>query len=159
MNCRDSKKLSPEKREALAPEIEKVSQFEVVVIPAEQIDVMRAEMSLNDFEAKLFAEVIAKLRPETAYVDNADELFPVVSAASILAKVCRDREMRSIEESIGMTIGSGYPSDPDTIAFLEKWIREKGSLPPHTRASWDTARRLLAESKNRKLDDFGSRKP
>jgi len=147
---------------------------------------MRAEMSLNDFEAKLFAEVIAKLRPETAYVDaadvdeiefkrsvrrelafdveivsqhNADELFPVVSAASILAKVCRDREMRSIEESIGMTIGSGYPSDPDTIAFLEKWIREKGSLPPHTRASWDTARRLLAESKNRKLDDFGSRKP
>ena len=186
MNCRDSKKLSPEKREALAPEIEKVSQFEVVVIPAEQTDVMRAEMSLNDFEAKLFAEVIAKLRPETAYVDaadvdeiefkrsvrrelafdveivsqhNADELFPVVSAASILAKVCRDREMRSIEESIGMTIGSGYPSDPDTIAFLEKWIREKGSLPPHTRASWDTARRLLAESKNRKLDDFGSRKP
>jgi len=186
MNCRDSKKLSPEKREALAAEIEKVSRFEVVVIPAEQIDVMRAEMSLNDFEAKLFAEVIAKLRPETAYVDaadvdeiefkrsvrrelafdveivshhNADELFPVVSAASILAKVCRDREMRSIEESIGMTIGSGYPSDPDTIAFLEKWIREKGSLPPHTRASWDTARRLLAESKNRKLDDFGSRKP
>ena len=186
MNCRDSKKLSPEKREALAPEIEKVSQFEVVVIPAEQIDVMRAEMSLNDFEAKLFAEVIAKLRPETAYVDaadvdeiefkrsvrrelafdveivsqhNADELFPVVSAASILAKVCRDREMRSIEESIGMTIGSGYPSDPDTIGLLEKWIREKGSLPPHTRASWDTARRLLAESKNRKLDDFGSRKP
>src|SRR5207247_711697 len=68
----DSKKLSPEKREALAPEIEKVSQFEVVVIPAEQIDVMRAEMSLNDFEAKLFAEVIAKLRPETAYVDAAD---------------------------------------------------------------------------------------
>ena len=186
MNCRDSKKLSPEKREALAPEIEKVSRFELVVIPAEQIDVMRAEMSLNDFEAKLFAEVIAKLRPETAYVDaadvdeiefkrsvrrelafdveivsqhNADELFPVVSAASILAKVCRDREMRSIEESIGMTIGSGYASDPDTIAFLENWIREKGSLPPHTRASWDTARRLLAESRNRKLDDFGGKKP
>jgi ribonuclease HII len=186
MNCRDSKKLSPEKREALAPEIEKVSRFEVIVIPAEQIDVMRAEMSLNDFEAKLFADVIAKLRPETAYVDaadvdeiefkrsvrreltfdveivsqhNADELFPVVSAASILAKVCRDREMRSIEESMGVTIGSGYASDPDTIAFLEKWIREKGVLPPHTRASWDTARRLLAESKVRKLDDFEARKP
>ena len=186
MNCRDSKKLSAEKREALAPEIEKVSKFELVVIPAEQIDVMRAEMSLNDFEAKLFAEVIEKLRPETAYVDaadvdeiefkrsvrrelafdveivsqhNADELFPVVSAASILAKVCRDREMRLIEEEIGRTIGSGYPSDPDTIAFLEKWIREKGSLPPHTRASWDTARRLLAESRNRKLDDFGRKRP
>jgi len=184
MNVRDSKKLSPERREALAPEIEKVSTYEVVVIPAERIDLMRSEMSLNDFEAKLFAEVIDKLRPETAYVDaadvdeiefkrcvrkelafdveivsqhNADELFPVVSAASILAKVCRDREMRTIEDEIGMHIGSGYASDADTIAFLETWIRTHGSLPPHTRASWDTARRLLAESRNHKLDDFGRR--
>ena len=185
MNCRDSKKLSPERREALAPEIEKVAKFELVVIPAERIDVMRAEMSLNDFEAKLFAEVIEKFHPETAYVDaadvdeiefkrcvrrelpfeveivsqhNADELFPVVSAASILAKVRRDREMRGIEAAIGRTIGSGYASDSDTTAFLEAWIREHGSLPPHTRASWDTARRLLAASKNHKLDDFGGGK-
>jgi ribonuclease HII len=184
MNVRDSKKLSPERREALAPEIEKVSTYEVVVIPAERIDLMRSEMSLNDFEAKLFAEVIDKLRPETAYVDaadvdeiefkrcvrkelafdveivsqhNADELFPVVSAASILAKVCRDREMRMIEDEIGMHIGSGYASDADTIAFLETWIRTHGSLPPHTRASWDTARRLFAESRNHKLSDFGRR--
>jgi ribonuclease HII len=182
LNVRDSKKLSPERREALAPEIEKLTKYEVLVIPAERIDVMRAEMSLNDFEAKLFAEVIERLHPETAYVDaadvdeiefkrcvrrelrfdveivsqhNADELFPVVSAASILAKVCRDREMRAIEQEIGMLVGSGYASDADTIGFLEQWIREKGSLPPHTRASWDTARRLLAGAKSRKLDDFG----
>ncbi len=186
MNVRDSKKLSSEKREALAPEIEKIAKFEVLVIPAERIDVMRAEMSLNDFEAKLFAEVIGKLHPAIAYIDaadvdeiefkrcvqreltfdveivsqhNADELFPVVSAASILAKVCRDREMRMIEEGFGVPIGSGYPSDPDTISFLEKWIRERGALPPHTRTSWDTARRLLAESRNRKLDEFGGGEP
>ena len=181
LNVRDSKKLSAERREALAPEIEKLTRYEVLVIPAERIDVMRAEMSLNDFEAKLFAEVIRRLHPETAYVDaadvdeiefkrsvrrelsfdveivsqhNADELFPVVSAASILAKVSRDREMRAIEAAIGVPVGSGYPSDSDTIAFLERWIRATGTLPPHTRASWDTARRLLAESRNRKLDDF-----
>src|SRR5207253_5468086 len=88
---------------------------------------------------------------------NADELFPVVSAASILAKVCRDRQMRTIEDEIGMHIGSGYASDADTIAFLETWIRTHGSLPPHTRASWDTARRLLAEARNHKLADFGRR--
>lgn len=185
LNVRDSKKLSPQRREALAPEIEKLARWELVVIPAERIDEMRAEMSLNDFEAKLFADVIGKLRPETAYVDaadvdeiefkrcvqrelpfvveivsqhNADELFPVVSAASILAKVCRDREMREIEQSLGLPIGSGYASDPDTISFLERWIRETGTLPPHTRASWDTARRLLAESRIRKLDDFGGDK-
>src|SRR5438128_8358547 len=146
MNVRDSKKLTPERREILAPEIEKVAQHELLVIPAERIDTMRVEMSLNDFEAKLFAELIDKLRPETAYVDaadvdeiefkravqrelpfhveivsqhNADELFPVVSAASILAKVRRDREMRAIEAEIGDTIGSGYSSAPDTITFLE----------------------------------------
>lgn len=183
LNVRDSKKLSPERREALAPEIERLVKSVLVVIPAERIDEKRAEMSLNDFEAKLFAEVIEKLRPETAYVDavdvdeiefkrsvqreipfdveivsqhNADELFPVVSAASILAKVYRDRAMREIEQEIGAPVGSGYASDPDTIGFLERWIRANGSLPPHTRASWDTARRLLAESKNRKLDEYRS---
>jgi ribonuclease HII len=186
LNVRDSKKLSPERREALAPEIEKLTKYVLVVIPAERIDVMRAEMSLNDFEAQIFAEVIERLHPETAYVDaadvdeiefkrsvrrglsfdveivsqhNADELFPVVSAASILAKVCRDREMREIERAMGKPIGSGYASDSDTIRFLEQWIRENGTLPPHTRASWDTARRLLAESRNRKLDEFGGGNP
>jgi ribonuclease HII len=184
LNVRDSKKLSPERREALAPEVEKVSKSHVIVIPAKDIDVMRAEMSLNDFEARLFASVIEVLRPDTAYVDavdvdeiefkrailrelsfdvevvsqhNADELFPVVSAASILAKVRRDAEVRAIESAFGEAIGSGYPSDPVTIAFLEKWIKEKGSLPPHTRASWDTARRLLSEARVRKLDDFGGK--
>lgn len=186
LGVRDSKKLAPDKREALGAEIEKVGRCELVVVPAEQIDVMRAEMSLNDFEVKLFAEIIAKLHPNTAYVDavdvdeiefkravqaelpfgveivsqhKADELFPVVSAASIIAKVRRDQEMRAIEHGFGTPVGSGYASDPDTIAFLEKWIREKGTLPPHTRTSWDTARRLLAESRNRKLDEFIGRKP
>ncbi len=182
LNVRDSKKLSPERRELLAPEIQKVARCELVVVPAKDIDVMRAEMSLNDFEARLFASLIEKLHPETAYVDavdvdeiefkrdvqkhlpfeveivsqhEADDLFPVVSAASIVAKVRRDAEMRSIEQEIGQPLGSGYPSDPVTIAFLEKWIREKGSPPPHTRTTWDTTRRLLAESRNRKLDDYG----
>lgn len=182
LNVRDSKKLSPERRELLAPEIQKVARCEVTVVPAKDIDVMRAEMSLNDFEAKLFAAIVQTLHPETAYVDavdvdeiefkrsiqkeltfevevvsqhQADDLFPVVSAASIIAKVRRDAEMRAIEQEIGQPMGSGYPSDPVTIAFLEKWIREKGSPPPHTRLTWDTTRRLLAESKNRKLDDYG----
>ncbi len=182
LKVRDSKKLSPERRELLAPEIEKVSKTEVIVVPAKDIDVMRAQMSLNDFEAHLFASIVEKLHPETAYVDavdvdeiefkrailkqlpfevevvsqhEADDLFPVVSAASIVAKVRRDAEMRRIQEEIGQPVGSGYPSDPQTIAFLEKWIREKGTPPPHTRLTWDTTRRLLAEAKNRKLDEFG----
>src|SRR5437016_11971869 len=72
MNVRDSNKLSSEKREALAPETEKLATWELLVIPAEEIDLMRAEMSLNDFEARLFAQLIERLHPETAYVDAAD---------------------------------------------------------------------------------------
>ena len=186
LNVRDSKKLSPVRRELLAPEIEKVARCDVVVVPARDIDVMRAEMSLNDFEAHLFATIVERLLPATAYVDavdvdeiefkrsiqkelpfeveivsqhEADDLFPVVSAASIVAKVRRDAEMRAIEASVGEPMGSGYPSDPVTVAFLEKWIREKGSPPPHTRLTWDTTRRLLAESKNRKLDEYERGKP
>ena len=186
LNVRDSKKLSPERREALAPEIRKISRYEILIIPAADIDAMREQMTLNEFEAKLFATVIERLRPEVAYVDSADvdeftfrkaiavnlpfeieivskheadDLFPVVSAASILAKVTRDAEMRRIEAELGAKIGSGYPHDQETIQFLVKWLDEKGTLPPHTRASWDTAKRLLSAAATRKLEEFGGGKP
>ena len=182
LNVRDSKKLSPDRREALAPEIEKLCRHEVLVVSAGDIDARRTEMTLNDLEAKLFASVIEKLRPDVVYVDSADvdeyefrrailkelpyeceivskhqadDLFPVVSAASILAKVRRDREMRAIEAELHQRIGSGYSHDEETIAFLERWIRERGALPPHTRASWDTAKRLLAQAQGRKIEEFG----
>jgi len=181
LNVRDSKKLTPEKREALAPEIMKLAKFEIVVVSAEDVDTMRSKMSLNDFEAKIFATIIEKLNPETAYVDAADvdeiefkkmilnelkkpvdvvskhfadELFPVVSAASILAKVRRDAEVKKIEVEFGKPIGSGYPSDQITMTFLEEWLKEKGTLPPHCRQSWDTCKKLLTASKMHKLEEF-----
>src|SRR2546428_14191676 len=66
--------------------------------------------------------------------------------------------MRAIEEEFGVPIGSGYSHDVQTIAFLKMWIRETGTLPRNTRTSWDTARRLLAESRSRKLEEFGEGK-
>ena len=184
LNVRDSKKLSPERREALVPEIQKVCRFALIVVTAEDIDARRTEMTLNEFEAKLFADIIEELHPEVAYVDSADvdehefkkailrdlpfevdlvskhgadDLFPVVSAASILAKVKRDEAIRQIEVELGQKVGSGYSHDAETIAFLERWIRENGTLPPHTRASWDTAKRLLSAAHTRKIDEFVER--
>jgi ribonuclease HII len=184
LNVRDSKKLSPERREALVPEIQKVCRFAMVVVPAEDIDARRAVMTLNEFEAKLFADIIEELHPGIAYVDSADvdehefkkailrdlpfevdivskhgadDLFPVVSAASILAKVRRDEAIRQIEAEVGRKVGSGYSHDAQTIEFLERWLREKGTLPPHTRASWDTAKRLLSAAQTRKIDEFTER--
>jgi len=184
LNVRDSKKLSPERREALVPEIQKVCRFALIVVTAEDIDARRTEMTLNEFEAKLFADIIEELHPGVAYVDSADvdehefkkailrdlpfevdlvskhgadDLFPVVSAASILAKVKRDEMIREIEAELGQKVGSGYSHDAETIAFLERWVREKGTLPPHTRASWDTAKRLMSAAQTRKIDDFAEK--
>ena len=87
---------------------------------------------------------------------EADDTFPVVSAASVVAKTRREAAIARIHEELGEDFGSGYPSDARTISFLEKWIMEKGVLPPHTRMSWRTAQRLVDKhGKNvPRLDDY-----
>jgi ribonuclease H, mammalian HI/archaeal HII subfamily len=124
---------------------------------------------LNYLEAIYMARAINKLQGEVAYVDasdtdvrvfsaqieenlerklsivavhHADRLFPVVSAASILAKVSRDREIEKLKKEVG-DFGSGYPSDPRTVKFLKEWIASKKSPPPFTRLSWKTWKKLL----------------
>jgi ribonuclease H2 subunit A len=69
---------------------------------------------------------------------KADSLFSVVSAASIVAKVTRDREINSYKETLG-EIGSGYPSDPNT----QRWLKENlhpvfGYPSKYVRISWST---------------------
>lgn len=182
LGVRDSKKLSPHRREELEREIRRICRCEVIVLPAAEIDALRDEMSLNRIEAKLFATIIERLAPETAYVDSADTVeenfaryiraelknppkivsehraddkYPVVSAASIVAKVRRDAEIARIEGEIGEPIGSGYPSDPGTVAFIEKWIRRTGTLPPHARRSWSTIIKIQNRIKGTKLEDWG----
>ena len=75
---------------------------------------------------------------------RADRNHLVVAAASILAKVERDRSIREIEKNLGLKIGSGYSSDPTTVLFLEEWVKEHGDLPPFARKSWKTAERIKA---------------
>jgi ribonuclease HII len=181
MRVRDSKKLSPKRREELTSMIEKVATIELAIIPAEGIDEMRGHMSLNEFEARVFASLIDRLKPDEAYVDaadvderhfhnmirsslscspelfcchKADDIYPVVSAASIIAKTRRDRLIADIQNEITEPIGSGYASYPVTIAFLEKWTREKQDYPPHTRKSWATARKAIILAKNTKLTEW-----
>ena len=77
---------------------------------------------------------------------NADEKYPIVSAASILAKVRRDELVRNLERTVGKEIGSGYPADPKTITFLESWVRENGTLPDFARSSWETSKNILGRA-------------
>lgn len=87
-----------------------------------------------------------KLEPKISCEHKADFNYPVVSAASILAKVTRDAEIDKIKEQIGIDFGSGYPSDPATKAFLEKHVldfKEERIF----RESWAT----WQEARNKKL--------
>lgn len=132
---------------------------------------------LNYLEAMAMAKIISKLNPKIAYVDSsdvraerfaedilkllpkkivivsehhADEKYPVVSAASIIAKVTRDERVDEIRRLHG-DFGSGYPSDPRTIDFLIEWFRRHGSFPSFVRKSWKTVAKIEQEVAQSKL--------
>ena len=73
IGAKDSKRLTPKRREELAVKIKEVARYEYAIMDAEDIDVLRQRYTLNVIEAKLFASVIEKLGPcSTAYLDAAD---------------------------------------------------------------------------------------
>ncbi len=173
LKVKDSKLLSPPRREWFAEEIEKIAlKYHVVEFSPAEIDRVviqgRKYHRLNRLEACGMAEVILNLKPDVAFVDasdvvadrfrehilerlpfkvdvvsehKADRNYPIVSAASILAKVRRDAEVAKLRNEYG-DLGSGYASDYRTKNFLERWMREHGSYPECVRKSWETAKRI-----------------
>ena len=88
-------------------------------------------------------------------VENyADENYPVVSAASIVAKVERDRAIEELKKKVKFDFGVGYSHDERTIKFLEKVFLEYDKKPDFIRWHWDTvesvAERLWREGKKLK---------
>jgi ribonuclease HII len=80
-------------------------------------------------------------RPRIVAEHKADVNYAIVSAASIVAKVERDNQVAELRALHG-DFGSGYPSDPDTIAFLESWVKSRSSQPEFARRSWKTWSRI-----------------
>jgi ribonuclease HII len=186
LKVKDSKKIAPKRREYLAEKIKQIAvDYEVLVIPAKDIDDMRKVMTLNEIEVNAFARVIKKLKPDICYVDSADvnekrfandilanlsfkpeiiskhkadDIYPVVSAASIIAKTRRDEEIvkiaEQLEKKLNIPMGSGYPADPITQNFLSKWLDKYKNLPPQVRRSWKTTSNLLKQKSIKKLSDF-----
>ncbi|MCL1977102.1 MAG: ribonuclease HII [Candidatus Bathyarchaeota archaeon] len=126
---------------------------------------------LNRLEAKTMAQIIEYLCPSEVYVDaadiiaerfathisecltikpqiisrhKADQLYPVVSAASILAKVERDREIELLRNEFG-DLGSGYLHDKKTQFFLTEWLKTNKDYPDWVRKSWKPAKKALSE--------------
>ena len=80
---------------------------------------------------------------------KADSLFPVVGAASIVAKVTRDRSlanmMKLYELQAGGEFGCGYPSDPTTVKWLQVNLEPVFGWPEVVRFSWSSCDRLLQD--------------
>jgi len=169
---RDSKKLTPLARERLYKKIINiVDDYYVTRISPKIIDKSVFNHSLNHLEARYMAKVISKLSPSIAFVDScdvnphrfgkeiskltfrskiksyhhADSKFVVVSAASILAKVSRDRAITKLKKKYN--IGSGYPSDPKTKAFVKKSIKRNEPLT-FIRKSWKPVQILMKNKKS-----------
>lgn len=180
IGVKDSKKLTPKTRERMYDQITSAAEWEVVIASAKDIDDRRKTMSLNDVELYMFADAVSKHPARRVYADcpdvneasfsrklgtlvpgaeiiakhKADDSYPVVSAASIVAKVTRDRMIAEIREEFGTNIGSGYPSDHYTMEFIEGWIRRNGKAPMHVRCSWEPVRQMLSARANTKLSDW-----
>ena len=115
------------------------------------------------------AKVIKKLGAQSSYVDScdvnpkrfginisnlaktgkiisshhADRKYPVVSAASIIAKVNRDRAIEKLRKN--HDLGSGYPSDSKTMNFIKEWISQNDNVPVFVRKSWKPVKILLGK--------------
>lgn len=76
---------------------------------------------------------------------KADVKYPVVSAASIIAKVTRDREVKKLEKKLRLKIGSGYPSDTLTIETIRGNMKNH-ALNEHIRDRWATLERIRQKS-------------
>jgi ribonuclease HII len=175
LGVKDSKLLSPIRRESLSIRIKERAEVIVKLVPAWEIDRIRESKTMNEMECEVFAQVIDSSRADVAYVDavdvderrfardildmldrkieivsehKADARYPIVSAASIVAKVRRDMEIENINVELGYDIGSGYPSDPKTVQAVKRMI-DQNKISKYVRRSWDTFKRLNVKGLDR----------
>ena len=87
---------------------------------------------------------------EFTVAKKADSLYPVTSAASIVAKVTRDISMKlwswTEKAKFNPDLGSGYPADPKTSQWLKENTNFIFGLPDIARFSWATTKELMAEN-------------
>lgn len=170
MGIKDSKRLTPQRRNVLSRKIQKIAECHVVKITAQDIDNLRAKgVNLNEIEKIAMIKIINLAQPDEVLIDSvdvdperlssqlsetigtgipikaehkADDKYIPVAAASIVAKVERDIEIEKLGRKYKKMggIGSGYPSDPRTRTFLEKF--DYDDLPEFVRRSWATVQKM-----------------
>lgn len=175
LGVKDSKLLSRRQREILYEKIMSVStRIEHVVISAQDLNASMNVETLNEIElshavklagkagdkvvvdcfdvneARASSRMSRESGKEVTCVHKADRDYAAVSAASIISKVIRDREIDRIVEKYG-DVGSGYPSDPKTRAFLEESLAKGMDLSGIVRTHWKTYKDIKRKSGYGKL--------
>jgi len=180
IGVRDSKELPHQKRVKLSKQIDDIAKDIVIMkVGPCKIDLYRKQgVGLNRIEAMKFADIIKILNPHVAIIDapdtnldrfhrfmgklvgdgvelvvkhKADRDYPVVSAASIVAKVERELEISRLKEEFG-DFGTGYTSDENTIRWMREWLTKNKEFPEHlVRRSWATTGTLKGEREQKSL--------
>lgn len=195
IGVRDSKLLTPRKREFLFEEIQSMANEvkSYSISPLEINNSMKSNISLNELEAIWVSRLIDSLGEVGAvYLDSPDVIqerfgarisllsskpmkgvgikkatkqtakpikmvsehkadlkYPIVSAASIIAKVTRDREIEKISNTVGFDIGSGYASDDHTISVIKNNLANPLFMP-YVREYWKT----MTDIRQSKMTEF-----
>ena len=171
IGVKDSKKLSPKLREYLYNKIIEIADdYYITKISPRSIDASVKKHCLNNLEAKYMAKVVSKLNSNISYIDScdvnprrfgqeisklsdnhkiksyhhADSRFVIVSAASILAKVTRDRTITKLRKNYNL--GSGNPSDSVSVKFVTKYYKINHVMPSFVRKSWKPIQRILEDN-------------
>ncbi|MCS7103833.1 MAG: ribonuclease HII, partial [Candidatus Korarchaeum sp.] len=178
----DSKRLRAAKREELLPIIvENADSYAIKVVEPRRVDEAVSKSMLNLLEAEVMGELLRELKPVYAIVDSpmrncrkfaelvrrfsgsgvrikaenyADLRYTQVAAASIVAKVERDRRMRELSVLTGMDLGSGYPHDPRTREAIIRILRGESFPADQVRWKWATVQRILADMRRSDLTRF-----
>jgi ribonuclease HII len=166
LGVKDSKRLSAKRRQAVRAILGDHGTEDTRLIDAPTID----QGNLNELEEDAVVDLVRTHQPDLILIDalghpstipglvarlrrrtgvpaawemkpKADHIFPVVGAASIVAKTTRDARLGLYQ--VGYPdFGSGYPSDPKTRAWLEQLAQERQGWPPFVRTRWGTVRDL-----------------
>lgn len=135
----------------------KVSLNEVSMVSATEL--IRGAIDRGVNVAEIYVDTVGKPESYRARLESvfpgvkivvakkADATYPIVSAASICAKVARDHAIRAWRfregGSVGTEYGSGYPTDPVTKSWLSANVDGVFGFPQLVRFSWSTAEQIL----------------
>jgi ribonuclease HII len=173
IGVKDSKLLSDAQRKRLFHQVKEIVHWKIIIVQPTEIDTCPSGLNVlemmkvaeltrvlnpkylvidspyspgSDFNLAtfLYQQHINTKNLHCFAENKADDLYPIVSAASIIAKEAREISMQKLRNDLGVDFGSGYPADPKTKEFmLENWANERYTTL--IRKSWATYKRLAEE--------------